>query len=73
MAREEIYKRAFTSLLNGKLTKQELWEVMSEHFDSLDSKNKELLTELNKYERKYKHLLKQVNEAHEEHKKLFGE
>ena len=40
MAREDIYKKAFQSLLDGEFTKQELWELIREHFDWLDSDNK---------------------------------
>jgi len=71
MAREDIYKKAFQSLLDGKLTKQELWELITEHFDWLDSDNQKLQKSLDECRRKYEHLLKQVNESHKEHEKLF--
>lgn len=71
MAREYIYKKAFQSLLDGKLTKQELWELITEHFNWLDSDNKKLQESLDEYRSKYEHLLKQVNEAHKEHERLF--
>lgn len=71
MAREDIYKRAFDSLLNGELSKQELWEVINEHFEWLDTDNKKLQKSLDEYRGKYEHLLKQVNNAHKEHERLF--
>ena len=71
MDREDIYKKAFQSLLDGKLTKQELWELITEHFNWLDSDNKKLQKSLDEYRSKYEHLLKQVNEAHKEHERFF--
>ncbi len=71
MAREDIYKKAFQSLIDSKLTKQDLWEILDEHFKWLDSDNKKLKKSLDNYRSKYEHLLDLVNNAHEEHKKLF--
>lgn len=73
MAREDIYKKAFQSLIDEKLTKQELWELVSEHFEWLDSDNEKLKKDIKDMREKYGHLLKQVNEAHDNHKKFFRE
>lgn len=73
MTRKDIYLRAFDSLLNGKLSKDELWEVLDEHFQMLDDDKKKTQLNLNDYRNKYEHLLKAVNEAYEAHKKYFNQ
>ena len=55
----------------ANLQKQELWELIREHFDWLDSDNKKLQKSLDEYRSKYEHLLKQVNEVHKEHEKII--
>ena len=73
MARENIYKKALQSLIDGKLTKGDVWDIMHEHFDMLDDDNKKLQKNIDEYREKYQHLLKQVNEVHKEHEKEFNQ
>lgn len=71
MSREDIYMRAFQSLLDGGLSKKELWEVLNEHFEMLDADNFKLKKMSDEYRAKYEHLLNQVNEAHKAHEQYF--
>jgi len=42
---KEIYLSAIQSVIEGKLTKEELWEVIDEHLSLKDQIKQELLTD----------------------------
>jgi len=72
MALKDIYINAIDKVINGKLTKEELWEVFEEHLDIKTNENNRLNKALDNVNRKYEHLLSQTKEAYEEHKRVFG-
>lgn len=70
MALKEIYQRAMDSVIEGKMSKDDLWEIFDEHITDLKRSHGVLNDEFNKVTKKYEHLLEQVNEAHKKHKEL---
>ena len=70
MGLKDIYHRAMGSVIAGKMSKDDLWEIFEEHITDLKRGNKKLSDNLDNVTRKYEHLLEQVNNAHKEHKKL---
>ena len=72
MALKDIYTNAIQKVIEGTLKKEELWEVFEEHLKIEKDRNEELVQKCAEYEKRYKHLLEQVNTAHKEHEKLFG-
>ncbi len=71
MTLKEIYTEAIQKVIDGTLKKEELWDVFEEHILFRQKENEKLAKKCDEYEAKYKHLLGQVNSAHEEHKKHF--
>ena len=72
MALKDIYTNAIQKVIEGTLKKEELWEVFEEHLKIEKDRNEELIQKCAEYEKRYKHLLEQVNTAHKNHEKLFG-
>lgn len=70
MSREDIHKKALNSVLNGKLSVEDYWEILQEHFDLLDKRNEDL-TQRNKIlNEKYNHLLNTMDKSLTEHKEF---
>lgn len=72
MALKDIYTNAIQKVIDGTLKKEELWEVFEDHLRIEKDRNEELVQKCAEYEKRYKHLLEQVNSAHKEHEKIFG-
>ena len=72
MSIKEIYTNAIQKVIDGSLTKEELVSVFEEHITIHVERNADLIKQRDEYERRYKHLLEQVNSAHKEHEKMFG-
>lgn len=72
MALKDIYTNAIQKVIDGTLKKEELWEVFEDHLRIEKDRNAELAQKCAEYEKRYKHLLEQVNSAHKEHERLFG-
>jgi hypothetical protein len=73
MALRDIYNRAIQDVIDGNMTKDDLWEIFSEQIEHRVNENKKLTTELEKCENKYHNLLTKVSKAYEDHKKEIGE
>ena len=72
MALKDIYTNAIDKVVNGDLTKEELWEIFEEHINILKHLNEKNEKEISNLNRKYEHLLKQTKEAYDEHKRVCG-
>jgi hypothetical protein len=72
MAIKDIYKEAIQSVVNGKMTDEELWGLFNEHLTNKQNELERVNKALDNINKKYNNLLKLISEAYKEFKEQNG-
>jgi hypothetical protein len=68
MAIKDIYKEAIQSVVNGKMTDEDLWELFNEHLTNKQNELERVNKALDNINKKYNNLLKLISKAYKEFK-----
>lgn len=72
MSVKDKYIKGISLVVDGKMTKEELFELFEEHLTEKNNEISLLSKALEDERNKYHHLLSEVSKAASEHKKIYG-